>query len=147
MMINIDISDVDWIEAIGKNQRRTIKGLIDSGNNEEEVAEIWLTTIGPLSTSGFGTVNSAQVFYENVKKELIAFICGHEKYKAEREQAEKIWNEQGKVGFVSMVAAIVAATLGLAVAAIVPVIALLLSVVSKAGVGAFCATCNFTGEG
>ena len=146
-MFDIDVSGVNWIEEISESQKTTIKRLLDSGNSEEEIAEIWLTSVGSSSTLGFGTISSAQVFYKNVKKEFIYFICGHEKYKEEREQAAKIWKEQGKLGFVSIVAAVVASTLGLAVAAIVPVIALLLSVVSKVGVGAFCATCNFGSEG
>lgn len=145
-MLDIDISGVDWIEEISESRKETIRNLLALGNNEEEVAEIWLTSMGSSSTAGFGAISSAQVFYENVKKEFIYFICGHEKYNEEREQAAKMWKEQGKVGLVSMVAALVASTLGLAVAAIVPVIALLLSVASKVGIGAFCATCNFGGE-
>ena len=145
-MLDIDISGVDWIEEISGSQKATIRRLIGFGNTEEEVAEIWLTSIGSSSTAGFGAISSAQVFYENVKKEFVYFICGHEKYNEERERAAKIWKEQGKVGLVSMIAALVASTLGLAVAAIVPVVALLLSVASKVGVGAFCATCNFGGE-
>ena len=101
-----------------------------------------MSRTGSNNTLGFGVGGPIQSFYTNVKNEFVAFVCGDAKYEEERAQAAQIWNSQGKVGLVSMVAAVVASTVGLAVAAIVPVIALLFSLAAKIGLNAFCGACN-----
>jgi len=132
-----------WFAGLPQSQAESILHLVDSGKSEEEVGELWLSRTGSNNTVGFGVGGPIQSFYSNVKKEFAAFVCGDEKYSDERKQASEIWKNQGKVGLVSMVAALVASTVGLAAAAIVPVIALLFSLAAKIGLNAFCAACNF----
>ncbi len=83
-----------------------------------------------------------QSFYANVKAEVIAFVCGDAKYQAERTQAEAIWKTHGKIGLVAAVAAAISPYVGLAAAAIIPVIALLFSLAAKVGLNAFCKSCG-----
>lgn len=141
-MLSIDLTTHGWFEGLPKPQADAIRQLISSGKSEEEIGELWLSRTGSNNTVGFGVGGPIQSFYVNVKKEFTAFVCGDEKYAEERAQAAQIWNNQGKVGLVSMVAAVVASTVGLAAAAVVPVIALLFSLVAKIGLNAFCAACT-----
>lgn len=143
-MLDINLTTDGWFEGLPKSQAESIEQLVASGKSEEEIGELWLSRTGSNNTVGFGVGGPIQSFYANVKKEFTAFVCGDEKYKDERAQAAQIWNNQGKVGLVSMVAAVVANTVGLAAAAVVPVIALLFSVAAKIGLNAFCAACNST---
>lgn len=141
-MLNITLTEGGWLEGLSAVQSDTIEQLIASGKSEEEVGELWLSITGSNNTLGFGVGGQIQNFYKNVKAEFVSFICGDEKYNEEREKAIQIWNTHGKMGLVSMVAAVVAANIGLAFAAVVPVIALLFSLASKIGLNAFCATCK-----
>lgn len=143
-MLDIDLTADGWFEGLPKSQAESIGQLVASGKSEEEIGELWLSRTGSNNTVGFGVGGPIQSFYANVKKEFTAFVCGDEKYNDERTQAAQIWNNQGKVGLVSMVAAVVASTVGLAAAAVVPVIALLFSLAAKIGLNAFCAACSST---
>lgn len=144
MTLSIELTTGGWFEGLPRAQAQTLSNLLDSGSSEDEVGESWLTKAGSSTTAGFGVGGPLQSFHSNVKAEFVAFICGDPKYENERQQAVQIWNNQGKVGLVSMVAAVVASTVGLAAAAIVPVVALLFSLASKIGLNAFCGACNAT---
>ena len=141
-MLAITLTTDGWFEGLPTSQSESIEQLVASGKSEEEIGELWLSRTGSNNTLGFGVGGPIQSFYSNVKKEFAAFVCGDEKYNDERAQAVQIWNNQGKVGLVSMVAALVASTVGLAAAALVPVVALLFSLAAKIGLNAFCAACN-----
>ncbi len=141
-MLELNLTSGDWFQGLPNAQAEILQSLLDSGSTEEQVAELWLGKAGSASTAGFGAVGAIQSFYANVKREFVAFMCGDPRYEDERKQAKQIWNNQGKVGLVSMVSALVASTIGLAAAAIIPVIALLFSLVAKVGVNAFCESCK-----
>lgn len=145
-MFSVDLTSGGWLEGLPAAQSRVVQELLRAGNSEEEVGELWLSRTGAASTVGFGVGGPIQSFYANVRREFLAFVCGDSKYEEERRQALEIWNTQGKVGLVSMVAAVVAAAVGLAAAAVVPVVALLFSLAAKIGLRAFCETCNPAGD-
>lgn len=145
-MLTIELTEGGWLDALPASQKRTVRALLANGKSEEQIAEQWLSQIGSTSTAGFGGGGAIQSFYANVKREFVAFICGDPKYNEERTQAAAIWNDQGKVGLVSIVTALVATTVNLAAAAVVPVIALLFSLVAKIGLNAFCSACNTSGS-
>ena len=142
MMLELTLSEGGWFEGLPGNQSEILKQMLDSGSTEEQIAEAWLATPGSRNTAGFGAGGAIQSFFSNVKTEFVAFVCGDTRYDDERAQALQIWTSQGKVGLVSMTAAVVASTAGLAVAAVVPVIALLFSLVAKVGINAFCKSCG-----
>lgn len=149
-MIRFEITPGGWLGGLPKYQEDMINLMLDSGSSEEQIAELWLGNPGATATAGFGASGSIQSFFSNVKREFVAFICGDQRYESERKKALDIWNNQGKVGLVSSVSAVVASTVGLAYATIVPVIALLFSSVSKLGLNAFCLTysgCDKDSEG
>lgn len=141
-MLNLELTPSGWFDGLPNSQSKAILRLIDAGKSEEEVGELWLSQTGSPNTAGFGVGGPIQSFYANVKREFVAFVCGDEKYEKEREQASTIWNNQGKIGLVSMTAAVIASTVGLAAAAVVPVVALLFSLAAKIGLNAFCEACK-----
>lgn len=141
-MLDIDLTDGGWLDAIPEVQGNIVRQMLENGSSEEQIAEIWLSNIGASTTSGFGAGGPIQTFFENVRSEFIDFICGGEKYATERDQAKSVWKEHGKIGLVATVATIIAPHVGLAAAAIIPVVALLMSLAAKVGVNAFCKSCN-----
>ena len=142
MSASFELTQGGWFDGLPAYQSQAIEQLLADGSSEEQVGELWLSRTGSTSTVGFGVGGPLQSFYANVKKEFVAFVCGDPKFDTERAQAVNIWKEQGKVSLVSIVAAVVASTVGLAAAAVIPVIALLFSLASKIGVNAFCAACS-----
>ena len=142
MMLAIELTEGGWLNALPASQEQMVQTFLTNGMSEDQIAEKWLSQIGSTSTAGFGSGGAIQSFYANVKQEFVAFVCGDAKYEEERARAAAIWRSQGKVGLVSMVAALVATTVNLAAAAIVPVIALLFSLAAKIGLNAFCTACK-----
>lgn len=140
MMIDIELSPDGWLDAVPKAQANLILQMLEGGTSEEQIAEMWLSSTGAATTSGFGAGGPIQTFFVNVKAEFIDFVCGDDKYAAERSQAQTVWKEHGKIGLVAMIAAAIAPHVGLAAAAILPVIALLMSLVAKVSLNAFCKT-------
>lgn len=140
-MLDINLTEGDWFEGLHHSQRQSLEALLAKSNNEEEAGEIWLSRFGSGTTAGFGTLNNINNFYVNLRHEFIKFVCEESAYSEERSQAAELWKSQGKVGLVSFVAVTLAHPLGMAAAAITPVVALLFSLVAKFGVKAFCATC------
>lgn len=140
-MLAIEFTRGGWFDGLPIGQSQELKQMLDFGKTEEQVAELFLSSPGADSTSGFGASGPIQNYFLNVKQEFIDFVCGNPKYENERKQVEAIWNKQGKTAVVSMIAAYIAVSVGLTAAAVVPVVALLLSLISKVGVNAFCTTC------
>ena len=140
-MLSIEFTQGGWFDGLPDNQSQELKKMLDFGKTEEQIAELFLSSPGADSTSGFGASGPNQSFFLNVKQEFTEFICGNPKYEEERKQVEAIWKEHGKTVVVSMISAFIAVTVGLTVAALTPVVALLLALVSKVGVNAFCTTC------
>jgi hypothetical protein len=139
-MLDIELSTDGWLDAVPNTQANLIRQMLESGSSEEQIAESWLSNTGATTTSGFGVGGPIQTFFGNVKAEFVDFVCGGDKYAAERSQAQTIWKEHGKIGLVAMIAAAIAPHVGLAAAAILPVIALLMSLATKVSLNAFCKT-------
>lgn len=142
MSLQITFTEGEWFGVLPDGTAARIASLLDAGESEESVASAWVATIGAPRTATYGSErkNSPDI-YDNLKKEFLQFICGSDdKYDDDRKGVEKIWRDQGKPGLVLALAAILASTVHIAAAAIVPVIALLCSVVGKIGKGAFCST-------
>jgi hypothetical protein len=126
-----------WVESLPSYQRVLIHELLSSGLDEEAVAEAWLSRTGPDNNFGFGTSPAASNYLASVKAEFRKFICGDPTYEALRQDAQKVWNGT-KYPIVSVIAIGIASQIGVAVAVITPVVALLLAAVGKIGLNAWC---------
>jgi hypothetical protein len=139
----------DWIEALPEYQKATVNAMLDGGSDYEEVAGSWLSRVGPQNTYPFGAsarpqdnfgigVPSTQASYiSSVKSELSNLICGDSKYEGIRNQVAEMWNKD-KMVIVSTITAAIANFVGVAAAALMPVVALLLALISKVGTSAWC---------
>ncbi|WOB61276.1 MULTISPECIES: hypothetical protein [Pseudomonas] len=131
-------SDDELIEFLKPFQKNILRELL-SRYDDESAARVWLSSSGPSGLRPFGgeqEVNGAP-FYKLFKAEFRAFICGAERYRDEREKLMECANPVA--GFVvCAISATIATTLGVAVSLIVPAVALLLRVVGKMGVNAWC---------
>jgi hypothetical protein len=131
------IEPSSWLASLPPYNHRVIQEMLKSEASYERVAEIWLSQIGSEKTAPLGSVRVGQSFFQNIKDEFSKLICGDPKYKAIRQQVKKVWRGQ-QTTIVSAIAVAIAANVGVAAAAIVPAIALLLGVVSNVGVNAWC---------
>lgn len=126
-----------WVESLPKYQQTVINELLASGLDEEAVAETWLSRTGPDNNFGFGAGAASANYLASVKVEFRKLVCGDPIYETLRKEAAKIWNGS-KYSVVSVIAIGVAAQIGVAVAVITPVVALLLAAVGKVGLNAWC---------
>ncbi len=141
MTLDIELTEDGWFGGLPNSQVQTIEALLKAGQTEEQIAEFWLSQTGASTTSGFGAGGAIQKYFENVKSEFVALVCGNGKYNEEREKAKIIWQEHGKIALVSYVSFVIAQNVDLSNAALVPIIALLFSLAAKISVNAFCKTC------
>lgn len=145
-MINLNLcSEENWIDALKPYQRRPIEQFIkDVG--EEEAIDKWLMSSGSLQTSPFGGVpiggNGKSAFALQFKKEFKSFICGGEKYKNETGEVNKLISEH-KANLASIITSIISTSLamylGASAALIAPAVVLMLRILTKVGVEAWCA--------
>lgn len=139
-----DHLDADgWFEILPAFQTTMIHELLRTGKTEEEVAEIWLSQIGSNGSIGFGSSAEHKSYFTNFRNEIDAFLCGDERYSRQRAEASTIWEKQGKISFVAVVAGFLATEVGVSAVSLIPVISLLFSFIGKAGVGAYCKTRGF----
>lgn len=127
----------EWLSTIPAYQRDSFEQLMGGGMSEEETIAFWLSRNGPDQTVGFGAGSNAGNYLSSVKTEFRKLMCGDEAYEPTRKEATKVW-EGGRLSVVSVIASAIAIHVGIAVAVLVPVIALLLSAVGKVGLEAWC---------
>lgn len=128
----------ELLTALKPYQAGAISQLIEK-HGEEEAAKLWLSANGPTDTQKFGGAGSRdpKPFWDKFNEELRLVICGDEKYKEDREKL--LSNARPAADYVVHgITALVATTLGLAPALLVPAVALMLKVIGKVGVNAWC---------
>jgi hypothetical protein len=108
-------------------------------HGEEEAAKLWLSARGPSDTQKFGGPGSQDPtpFWNKFNDELRLFICGDKKYKKER---EKLFAEgkPASLVIVSVISGFLGSTLGFAPSLVTPVVAIMLHLIGKIGVNAWC---------
>jgi hypothetical protein len=135
--IDLDGKREDWIGALTAHEADTIRQMEASGASLESIAVNWLTKAGPENTFPFGGEGVPQGLYKRIRDELHKLICGDPSYEALRKQiASQMKQHRGKA--IGMIAAALGATVGLSAVALVPVIAIILSIASEIGVRAWC---------
>lgn len=139
MSVSIPSSEMStWLAALKPYQRMHIEKLIASTDSAESAADRWLDANGPDATVGFGGPVNPKPYRDLFKAELRRFVCGDSAYDAER---EKLVGQVGgaEAALISAASAAVAVKIGVAATMLVPPVALMLHVIGKAGVKAWCA--------
>jgi hypothetical protein len=125
----------DWTSTLKVYQKTSMDTLL-SNNAEEEAAKLWLSANGVAATKQFGG-GASDPFWDRFASEFKEFICGNEKYEKEREQL----SSQAPIAnalFVSVISGAIGSSLGFAASLLAPAVAVLLFLVGKVGIGAYC---------
>jgi hypothetical protein len=130
-----------WITILPDYQRSSITQLVAGGKSFDEVAQAWLTA-SASNTYRFGAVapvGPKNAFLEQVKVEVRAYLCGDDKYEKERAGLFGDGSTTRTV-LVSWIALAIAPHVGVAVAVLTPVVALVLASFGKITINAWCAS-------
>lgn len=133
-----DFSDDEIIGSLKSYQKNLINQLL-ADHDEETAAKIWLSSTGPLDLRRFGGDQSSNgdAFYQRFLAEFREYVCGGKRYKKDRDELMKIAKPVANY-FVTGISVAIAGTLGVAVGLVVPAVALLLRVLGKIGLNAYC---------
>ncbi len=125
-----------WISALPSYQQHSINEQLKNGFSNDEIAQFWASGITTLSLAPFGGLPPKN-FYDAFKVEFKAFICGDEKYSTLRNKVTQSW-ASGKVLVISTIATAIAATIGVAVALVTPLVAVFLEIACTIGLNTWC---------
>ncbi|MFD2599360.1 hypothetical protein ACFSQ3_10375 [Sphingobacterium corticis] len=133
-----DISLEDWLSELKAYQKKSIEQLVDEFGEEEAMGK-WLSANGPKDNVPFGGIqtNDSKPFLDKFKTEFKKFVCNHPDYEEEREKLN-IESPISKAIWISIISAALGATLGFAATLLAPVVAIMLSIIGKMGINAFC---------
>lgn len=136
----VDESLETWLGVLKPYQRNTIKALLaNNDGDEEKVANLWLSSFGPINTATFGGLSSSESkknYWKCLKDELNNLICG-DSYEEDRKQ----FLDMGgliNIGASSQIAAFLAPIIGVSASFLTPAIVLMLHTISKVSVNAYC---------
>lgn len=136
----VDESLETWLSVLKPYQRNTIKALLaNNDGDEEKVANLWLSSFGPINTATFGGLSSSESkknYWKCLKDELNKLICGYS-YEEDRKQ----FLDMGgliNIGASSQIAAFLAPIIGVSASFLTPAIVLMLHTISKVSVNAYC---------
>ena len=139
-IVNEDIDK--WLSVLKPFQRDTIKALLRANDGDEEkVAQLWLSSFGPINTVTFGGLPSSaskKDYFKCLKEEINKFICGGDSYEEDRTKildGVKMIN----VGVATKIASILAPIVGVSVAILTPPVVLMFHAIGKITVNAYCA--------
>lgn len=108
-------------------------------HDEETAAKIWLSSTGPFDLRKVGGEQTpgGDTFYQMFCAEFREYVCGGKRYKKERDELMKSVKPAANYAITAISIAI-SGTLGIAVGLVVPAVALMLKVVGKLGLNAYC---------
>ncbi|WP_141729064.1 hypothetical protein [Pseudomonas putida] len=139
-MRGFDLDDIsgDFFDALKPYQKKILDSLLESCD-EEAAAQAWLSSSGPLELKRFGGGGEGEgkEFFELFLSEFRSFVCGGERYEKEREAVLK-YGKPLAAHVVTAISVALAFTLGISEALITPAVALMLKVIGKMGVNAWC---------
>ncbi|CAI8814216.1 Oxidoreductase [Pseudomonas sp. IT-P74] len=138
-LVEVSFSLDETLATLKPYQKNTIEQLIEK-YGEEGAAQQWLAASGVSGTEKFGGERlDSRPFWDSLSYEFQLFICGDKKYKSDREKLMEYGKPTAALA-VTFISGLIAGTLGIAAAAITPVISILLAIVSKMTANAWCAT-------
>jgi hypothetical protein len=138
-MENIQGIKIDeWLSGLKKYQKDSVVILIQQFGEEEAISK-WLSAQGPKDNVPFGGIQNQDTkpFLERFKTEFKKFVCNHPDYQEDR---KKLSLEAPIVTaiYISVISAAIGAVLGFAATLLAPAVAIMLSVIGKMGINAYC---------
>lgn len=133
-----------WIDALDDYQKNLVLQLINENKDPLIAAEKWLS-YGIAHTYPFGVQKASANFLDNVKKEIMKFLCGDPEYNNEREELSK--SRQTVHNYViCLISSAIAIKLGTSLVFLAPVVAIILFSFGKCTLKAICATYKESAE-
>ena len=127
-----------WLDALKPHQTAATRHLLKEHADEESAAAAWLSATGAAENAPFGVLGLNRVFVDKLKGELFELLCGSERYNKEREELVKT-GEMARLYVVGVLSAAIAPTLGSSAVFIAPAVALMLVLITKMTLRAWCA--------
>ena len=128
----------DLLNTLKPYQANAISQLREK-HGEEEAARLWLSANGPSDTQKFGGAGpmNSKPFWDKFNAELRLFVCGDQKYKTERNKL-LLEAKPASLYLVSGISGLLGSTLGFAPSLLAPPVAMMLYLIGKFGVNAWC---------
>lgn len=125
------------INSLKPYQKNSITSLV-AKYGEKETVKIWLAANGPSDTQKFGGEgdDNKQSLYDHFILELKLLICGDKKYEKDR---DKLLTDIISPSIACIISGILAPVLGVTPVILVPVVVIIISIISKMGLNAWCA--------
>lgn len=145
MTIDLQIPDCEldeWLSELKPYQRNTIQQLLVA-MPPDEVAKKWVMDSGSQNIVPFGGVNyrvarrDNKPFWDRFKSEFKKFICDDGAYVSEK-TALSTESPATKALLISAISAAIGTSIGYAAILLAPAVALLLCIVGKIGINAYC---------
>lgn len=130
-------SNDELLSLLKPYQQKILLPLIASVG-EEEAAKIWLSPESGNQVVSFGgNENQPDPYFDRLTKEMRKLICGDESYQEDR---AKIIEKANTSAFfaVSTISALMGDVFGVTPALLTPVVILILTMISKVGINAWC---------
>ncbi|MBM7558237.1 hypothetical protein [Halanaerobacter jeridensis] len=133
----LEESDPDsWVECLEDYQRKVIYDLGLEKESPQTTAKKWLSaSIG--NNANFGTQKSSELFFENVKEEVVKFLCSDNHYEKEKSKLASMENVT-QMYVVAVISNAISPIVGTANTFLSPVIALILMSFGKISLNSFC---------
>ncbi|NIJ77542.1 hypothetical protein FHT08_002625 [Xanthomonas campestris] len=135
--ISVAEQDVNvWLAELKPYQQQTLEVFLATDTIEAS-AERWLSSTGSPNIAPFGGAADHKPFWSRFKDEFHRFICDDMAYVEER-KALSSESSVAKAMMISVISAAIGATIGYSSTLLAPAVALLLCLVGKMGVNAYC---------
>lgn len=136
----------DWLSDLKPYQRGLIERLQD-GRDVDQVIEAWFESFrGASNTVHFGTGGGFRPYYDRFLHQLHDLFCSDSSFIEERAEILR-QVKAGQSTFATSVALVVAPHLEASAPVLAPAIALVMTVIGKAGLNAWCAEQVARGRG
>jgi len=133
-----DIDPEEWVNVLPEYQKNIITELLNM-HDPEEAASSWLeATIDNNSPFGGEKIQNERKFFDIVKKEIQKLLCGSPEYKTERKELESLIKGENKSAIISVLSAAIGVKIGLAAVFLAPAIVVVLMIISKITLKAWC---------
>ena len=131
----------DWLDVLPDFQSKSIRAMLASGTSYDDIAKIWMAA-GASNTAPFSSGAPLQPdtgFFERLRVEVRAFLCGNQKYQSDRDGLLNA-GQGTRTAIVSAISAAIAPHLGVNASVITPIIVLSLAAIGKVTLNAWCST-------
>ncbi|WJI15094.1 hypothetical protein MWN52_15960 [Pseudoxanthomonas winnipegensis] len=137
-MIEIPAGSLDeWLEPLKPFQRSHLAAFL-AHEEPEAAAQDWLSSTGSSQIIPFGGVPNPNPFWDRFRLEFRRFVCDDSAYVEEKQALIAEAGPATKAILISGISAAIGATIGYSATLLAPAVALLLYVIAKMGLRAYC---------